>query len=243
MRALQNLTWFAFVWAFLVVGFAPSVLLLQHGLSPLLLPFSLAAGVLALLLVAWVVFALVPRPKAGAHAVASADGARWTLYSGVSNFYLKVFQPLLFLNDVTRFLVLRALHCHVSYSSWITSRAHLGDPRHIRIGPRSVVGDNAMLVPAFMPKPGRVIIADISVGADALVAGLAILSSGVQIGDRSIVQAKAEIFPGVRIGNDTKIGVSSRIEANIGARVRIGRDCYIKREVADDEQLPDGTVC
>jgi acetyltransferase-like isoleucine patch superfamily enzyme len=251
LRLVQNLLWFVFAWAFIALGIAPSLWLLARGLTLLetvaLLPVAVTAGVSALLLVAWVVFAVaLPKPRSGVHPVASLDGARWTLYSGVANFYLKVFQPLLFLNDVTRFLVLRALHCQVTLTTWITSRVHLGDPRHIRVGPRSVIGDHAMLVPAYMPKAGKVVIGDIDIGADTLVAGMVAIGPDVRIGDRCVLQIKVDVAPRATIGNDCKIGGASRIDVDavIGDDVHIGRDCRIGRgaHVPSGSRLPDGSI-
>lgn len=247
MAAFLSFLWMAVSFALLGVGLAPLVYVLNAAshLSywQLLgaLPLALIAGAALLLATVHFAYRFIPACSSGSFRVMK-DGSAilWAIENSISTPCMRLFQGIGFLNETLRYLVLKALHAHVQYDSWITSRAIIGNPRKVHVGHKTIVGEFAHLAPSYQPRIGRLIVGDIRIGDEVLVSGYCVILANVTIGAKSVLQVNVFVSPDVRIGTNVRVGARTTIGmgARIGNNVRIGKDCHIEAQAA----IPDGTI-
>jgi len=234
-----------FFLAFLTTLPLATLLWFTVGTNPIimaaLIPLALFLGCVLLFAFLWAFFSLLPQAPNGAYDTgASRSYVLWAIENGLAIPVLRLFQPLVFVNESLRYLVLRALHADVAYSAMITSRTVITNPRKIHVGEGSIVGEGAHMSPAHQPRIGKLVVGDIRVGKNVLVGGYTKVMAGTEIADNVIIQADCFLHPFCKIGGEVRLGRSTIVNegAVVGARSRIGRGC----EIAPYAVVPEGTI-
>ena len=221
------------------------VLVHAHSFSvfelTLALPTAILAGAVLLLSALHLIYRAIPAAPNGQFELFKDWGSiLWAVENSFSIPCLRLFQGTLFVNEVFRFAILKALRCNVTYTSWITSRTVIANPRKIFVGERCIIGEFAHLCPSLQPRVGRLLIGEIHIGNDVLVGGYCRICPDVSIGNNSNLQAEIFVSYGTVIGNNVRIGARSILNerVKVGNNVRIGKDCRIEANTL----IPDGTI-
>lgn len=186
-----------------LIGLSAAAAFFVAGLVPGPLGWGLAvcAGLLtwiaATTLIAW----LLPRPKPGRHPL-----------MGDASFFLWVFglvvrrwldlPPMGLLwrqSNLARFVVLRACGAKVRLSTSISSDAVLLDPNLLVLGPRVVIGSEAVITGHYMTRD-VLMLAAVEIGAGTEIGAQVSIGPGARIG------AGVRVEPRANIGNDAVIG-------------------------------------
>lgn len=243
---ILELLWWA-GWAWCAAWIAVPLLLLP-ALGPVagLVAWAVLAPWSALLGMAGI-HRLLPASEAGRFRLpGDAGSVRWALKGWAPSVYLTLFQPLFFQSNVFERLVLRAFGARLGPGAWVTSRTIVREPHHVRIGARSLLGENAHLICSYQPRPGMLIVADIEIGDDTLVGAYAHVAAGTRIGARCVIEHGVAIGASVVVGDDARVGAGSAIYngARIGRGARIGKGCLIPSGsvIPDGARIADGTV-
>ena len=190
---------------------------------------------------------LLPRSEPGSYRLPGDPGAiRWALSGWAPSVYLTLFQPLYFNSRGFQRVALRSLGAALGPGSWVTSRTVIREPHHVRIGAGSLVGEYAHLVNSYQPRPGLLLVADITIGDDSLVGAYAHVGPGAVIGSRCTLEHGVVVGGWTRVGDGARIGAGTTIynRARIGADAVIGKNCLIPAGAVVEEgaRVPDGTV-
>lgn len=245
MLILEVLWWVGLVWCAVwaalplaavpvagpVVGFAIWVVLA---------PWTALAGVAS-------VHRLIPRSEPGTYRLPGDPGAvRWALTGWAPSVYLTLFQPLFFNSRMFQRLVLGALGARLGPGAWVTSRTVIREPHHVRIGARSLVGEYAHLVCSYQPRPGLLLVSDITIGEDSLIGAYTHVGPGAVIGSSCTLGHSVVLGGWTTVGDGARIGAGTTIynRARIGADAQIGKHCFIPTGavIESGARIPDGTV-
>jgi len=205
------------------------------------LSLSLFCGPLFLLFCLRIFYFFLPTIPNGKFKFPEEKGAViWAIVSWPSTTYLRLFQPLLFMNEYLRFLILKTFGADVKFSSWLTGKTTIGNPSKIHVGENTLIGEHVFLATAFQSRLNQVVIGEIWIGNHTLIGAYSKLSSGVRIGDHVNISYNVTILPEGHIGDHTEIGLATLIQTGvrIGRNVKIGRHCIISPK----SNIPDGTV-
>lgn len=219
--------------------------------NALYLTVSLSAGitlgVFLLILASALLVRCLPRNVEGRHCMFSDRGAIiWALNTYFPGILLKLFQPILFLNDWCRVLILWALRADIHSTVVITSSTRLAELDLISVGRDSLIGEHCHIIPAFLPKHNLIQLARVSIGKRCFVGAGSKICAGSVLGDDVSVSNNVLIKPYVKIGSGTRIGQDTHIDiyATIGKNAVIGSDCKISRRsrISDNQKVPDGSI-
>jgi len=243
---LLNLLWWL-GWAWFVAWTAlPLVLLPELG--------PLAGGVAWAVLAPWsslfgmaTVHRLLPKGASGRHQMFADPGSvQWALKGWAPGLYLTVFQPVFFLSPAFQRVALGAFQARLGAGATVTSRTVLREPHRVRIGRGSVIGEFAHLVTSYQPRPHVLIVGEIDIGDDVLIAGYCHLAMGVRIGDGSILEHEVRVGPGCVVGNSARVGHGTLLcaRSQVGVGAIIGSRCLILADtvIPDGARVPDGAT-
>lgn len=245
MIALDLLWWLGWAW---MAAWMAVPLLALHPLGPVLgavawvviVPWSALLGMA-------LVHRLLPRSVPGTFRLPGDRGSlRWALGTWAPSVYLTLFQPVFFNSRGFQRIALRAFGARLGAGAWVTSRTVIREPQHLRLGAGSLIGEHAHLACSFQPRPGLLVVADITIGDDTLIGAYCHLAPGATVGSRCIVEHAAVIGAGSRIGDGARIGAGSALynRVRIGADAVIGKNCVVPSGtvVPPGSRIPDGTV-
>jgi acetyltransferase-like isoleucine patch superfamily enzyme len=190
---------------------------------------------------------LLPHSESGTfHLPGDPGSVRWALRGWAPSVYLTLFQPLFFNSVAFQRIALRAFGARLGAGAWLTSRTVAREPHRLRVGAGSLIGEFAHLACSYQPRPGVLVVADITIGAASLVAAHCHLAPGVTVGSRCVLEHAVGVGAGTTIGDDSRVGASTVVynRARIGRGVTIGKHCLIPAGavVADGARIPDGTI-
>ena len=245
MIVLDLLWWLGWVW-FLAWTALPLTLLpalgpLAGGLAwAVLAPWSSLLGMAT-------VHRLLPTGASGRHRMFADRGSvQWALKGWAPGIYLTVFQPVFFLSPGFQRVVLGAFQARLGAGAKVTSRTILREPHRVRIGRGSVIGEFAHLVTSYQPRPNVLIVGEIDIGNDVLIAGYCHLAMGVRIGDGTILEHEVRVGPGCLIGAAARVGHGTLLcaRSQVGAGATIGSRCLILADtvIPDGAWIPDGVT-
>lgn len=247
MNRLLPLMWAGGWFFFALLLFLPAGLFVSSfsGLNPIVyvlsVPLALFLGLILVFAFVYTFYFFVPAAKPGRYALYNDQGSiHWAIESGVSVPLLNLFQSFFFMSEPLRYLILKALHCNVQTTSWLTTRTILGSPRNITIGKHSLIGEYAHLAASMQPVPGRLIVGNIIIGDHVLVGGYCKITPGVTIGSGSNIHSDVFVSPNCFIGENVKIGSRTILDSSVVIEnsVTIGKDCRIR----SCARVPAGTV-
>lgn len=257
MIVLFSLLWLLCLYAFIMLLITPSVLwfeVLAAGgalenvwLFVSLLPLTLLLGVfLVLLTVRGFYYCIPPAPEGRFEMFSDKGAVLWAINNAPAMIVLKWFQSTLFLNDLLRYLILKALDCRVDYTTWITSNTHLSDLRNIQIGKDTMLGESCWLMPSVQVRRNRLHIANIDIGNNVMLGTGCRIGPGVHLADQVSLDLNVTIHGFTSIGFNTQIGAYSQIYqgCKIGNHVVIGKNCTIKSRanIESGAVIPDATI-
>ena len=190
---------------------------------------------------------LLPHSESGTFRLPHDPGSvRWALRGWAPSVYLTLFQPLFFNSRAFQRIALRAFGARLGTAAWLTSRTVVREPHRLRVGAGALIGEFAHLACSYQPRPGLLIVADITIGDDALVSAHCHLAPGATVGARCRLEHAVGVGAGTTIGDDCRIGAGTVIynRVRIGRGVTIGKHCMIPTGsvIADGARVPDGTV-
>ncbi len=245
MIALDLLWWVGAAW---FVAWTALPLLLWPALGPFLgaVVWALLAPWTALLGMVMVHRLLPASPRGIFRPFADRGSVRWALKGWAPSVFLTVFQPMCFMSQGFQRLALRGFEARMGRGAQVTSRTILREPHHLALGAGAVVGEFVHLICSYQPRPGLLLVGDITIGAGTLVGAHSAVGPGVQLGDNCVVGHAVSLGAHCTVGAGTRIGAGTAIynSARIGAGVRIGKRCFIGSgiQVADGTRIPDGTI-
>jgi carbonic anhydrase/acetyltransferase-like protein (isoleucine patch superfamily) len=190
---------------------------------------------------------LLPRSEPGTYRLPGDPGAtRWALSGWAPSVYLTLFQPLFFNSRGFQRLVLAALGARLGPGAWVTSRTVIREPHHVRIGAGSLVGEYAHLVSSYQPRPGLLLVGDITIGDDTLIGAYTHVGPGAAIGSGCTVGHGVALGGWTTVGDGVRIGAGTTVynRVRIGADAEIGKNCFIPTGAVIERgaRVPDGTV-
>jgi acetyltransferase-like isoleucine patch superfamily enzyme len=253
MTQLFSILWMICVYVLMTLLSLPTVLLVMYIQSPHslmltgLLPITVLLGIFNCLLFCRLFYYLVPLYKDGVYSMFKDKNAvLWAVNNAPATIVLKWLQSTLFLNDILRYLILKALDCDVHYSSWITSNTHLSDLRHIKIGRNTLIGEKCFICASIQVQKNKLRVARISIGSDVFIGYQCEIGPGATIENHVDIQSKVVLTINNHIGSHSVIGAGTVLlpNAKIGNNVRIGMGCIIRpgAKVADNSVIADGMV-
>lgn len=205
---------------------------------------ALVCGLLVLIAEVGALTALCPRLVPGRHRLLKGP----VFYSWVVRQLLRrlLFVPglkwLLFTSHTLRFLALRALGAKVAYTANMSNDVELVDPALLTLGPGSTLGSRCYLAGHFIENQ-KLYLAEVKVGAGALVGMQVLLGPGVELGANVLVKTGAELGLQTQVAEGAIIGVKAAIDSFvvIGARAQIATGAYVppRTKIADDAWFPE----
>ncbi len=202
----------------------------------MLIPFSLLS---------W----FLPPLKPGKYSLFDASNKEyifWTLRRVSSQFYLTLFQPILFLNSFLQIFILRALGAYVHRTAHISTNSQIMDPNLLYLGKKSVLGEKTILASSLVPKNGVLKTGTIRIGDFTVLGGLSKVGPGTNIGNHVFIQADVSISKSVEIKDHVFIGAMSCISSYvvIENNVNIGTNCIIPPHtlLKEGTNIPDNTI-
>lgn len=172
-----------------------------------LIPCILLNGFIVLCVMGFI----LPKPKAGAHAMNSKDATFWFINFQFTRVWgYPVIKHFIFSIGILRTIFLRCCGAKVSLAHAFSSYAHLHDPYFLTIKKGSTVGMHTSLVSHYINK-GKLVLGPISIGENVLVGAWTRVGPDCSFGDNSFVSADVTIGPGTKIPANCKIGRSSEL--------------------------------
>ena len=195
---------------YLIVGsFWPS--------TPLLQILSLVAGYFIFLhvftlLIGIFRFFFQPRLAVGEHPIGLRGGYPHFV---VNSLLFGVFASSPFRRQALFILYLkwafyRLFGMKLPYSSMVSVDAKIGQPELIEIGKNSILGAGSIAICHYAPTPKIHVQQKIKIGSHCVIGGFTLLAPDFEMGDHSAVGFRCTTCPGVRIGNNVKIGADCR---------------------------------
>ena len=182
--------------------------------------FVLAAGGLR--------FAVQPRLKQGLTPIGlNREYLAW----GIQSVFQGVFTTSIFARQVhilfyLRWLYYRLMGMRLSLSTLIGTQATIRQAELIELGPKSIVGEGAFLVPHLSPDGKNHMHGRIRLGERAVIGGRASVAPGANMGDRSVLGACSTLGMNAQVGDDVRIGPNVLIMPNVvigdGAKLLAG---------------------
>ena len=193
------------------------------GGSPWFAPVGVLAGLVTVIGVTSALHALVPRPPNGAHKVGSPTFICWGLRFLIQR-QLCLFptKQLIHYSSILRFLTYRSLGSRVSFTTSMSSDAVILDWDRLHAGPGVVLGTEVRVYTHYLDR-GRLVLGEVHLGKDALLAALVCVGPFVRIGEGARVDPEARIGPRVTIEAGARVGPCAVIREDsvvrAGARV------------------------
>jgi acetyltransferase-like isoleucine patch superfamily enzyme len=164
---------------------------------------------------------------------------------GIQSVFQGLFTTSIFARQVhilfyLRFLYYRMMGMRLSPSTLIGTQAVIRNAELISLGPRVIVGEDAMLVPHVSPDGKTHLQRRIRVGAGSVVGGRVGLGPGVDIGEGSVIGAGSGIGLDVKIGDRVRIGPMSLLMG--GVTVGDGAKVLAGSVVTEGTHIPAGEV-
>jgi carbonic anhydrase/acetyltransferase-like protein (isoleucine patch superfamily) len=191
-------------------------------------------GILALIVEVSVLTFLCPRLKPGRYEM--MKGAVFFGWIGRSILRRILFVPglrwFIFSSNVLRFLAFRGLGARVAFTTNMSVDADILDPSLFVAGPGAVIGARCFISGHYV-EDGKLVLGEVRVGKDSLLAAEVGCAPEVTIGDRVLVKARASISLGARVGDRAVLGGESCIDAYavIGERATIANRVYVRPRV------------
>jgi acetyltransferase-like isoleucine patch superfamily enzyme len=150
---------------------------------------------------------------------------------GIQSVFQGVFTTSIFARQIhilfyLRWLYYRLMGMRLSLSTLIGTQATIRQAELIELGPKSIVGEGAFLVPHLSPDGKNHMHGRICLGERSVIGGRASVAPGAHIGDRSVLGACSVLGMNAQVGDDVRIGPNVLIMPNVvighGAKITAG---------------------
>jgi len=181
-------------------------------------PLCVAAYPLGAILVVAIVDRLVPAVPAGRHEIGSRPFILW----GVHLVFYRVLRVppvnwLIRYSNVLRFLWLNGLGTRAHFTAQLSGDVNLLDHRPVSLGRGCQLGSEVMVSTHIMVN-GKLTAKPVTVGEGAQIGARCLLSPGVTVGARAVLQFGVQLALGASVDEDANVGPLCQLDlfAHVG---------------------------
>lgn len=254
MIIIFDLISIVFFWTQLSLLLAPFVFLLtQKSLNLnlveflVLTPISLFLGMFLVLIALAVFTRLIGKIEEGKHDFPmSKNAVKWSLIFAIKKFTtFGAISQLIYSFNFFRIIYMWASGAKCSLNIMHANKHSLQDLCFVRIGEGSMIGLGAMIAPHLIVG-NKLILKNIVLGEKVQLHYNAIVTSGVEIGDHSIIGPMSAVSINSKIGKNVRLRYNCHVSSHVTIEddCDIGDNCIIQKgsKISEGISLPYSTL-